>query len=172
MTHEEYRMEEGIKGWNMLFTAVFAALAALGFLYLKDNRLLPQEIPILDFFILVFAVMRLIQLFVYDNITLFIRETALDVKRVRYAETGEEFVERVPSRSSLKRTLEKLFGCPWCMGVWLAALSVFIYFAFPDTWILFLILAVSGAASTLKVLVNLIGWAAERQKSAVQKESK
>lgn len=160
-------MEEGIKSWNMLFTAAFVALAALGFFYLKNNQLLMREIPLFDFFILALAIMRLIRLFVYDNIMLFIRETTLDVKRVRYAETGEESVERVSSRNSFKRTLEKLFGCPWCMGVWIAAVSVFVYLAFPEAWIFLLILAVSGVASMLQVLMNLVGWSAEEKKIKV-----
>ena len=139
-------------------------LLVFGFLFLSDRHLLPQAMPWSDFFILALASMRLVRLFVYDNITLFIREMVLDVTRVRYAGTGDEFVERVSSRNSLKRTLEKLLNCPWCMGVWFASALLFFYCAFPEIWIFFLILAVSGVASLLMVFANLIGWAAEHQK--------
>lgn len=172
LSNEEYKLEESIKTWNMVATALFLVLAVFGFFFLQQNNLLAREIPLFDFFILSLATFRLIRLFVYDNITLFIRESFMDTKRVCYAETGEEYVERVPSRNALKRTIDKLFGCPWCMGVWLAAVAVFFYFSFPEMWVIFLILAVAGLGSALQIFTNMIGWIAESKKMQVEKSSK
>lgn len=168
MTHEEYRLEENVKGWNILFSILFVGLVTFGFFNLRNNYLLPNELPLLDFFILILATFRLVRLFTYDHITSFIREALLDVKRVRYAESGEEQIERVLSQNSLKRTLDRLISCPWCVGVWMALLTVSAYLIFPETWIILLVLAVAGMGSVLQILANMFGWMAERAKQAVQ----
>ncbi|MEI9966747.1 MAG: DUF1360 domain-containing protein [Candidatus Moraniibacteriota bacterium] len=163
MTHKEFRFEENIKLWNILALVLFALLAWFGFVYLLDNRLL-GPISFADILILSLALLRLIRLFAYDNITLFLREAFMDVKKVRYADGGEETIERVPSQNSLKRTLDKLLNCPWCIGVWLSLGSLFLYFAVPQMQLFFVLLAIASLGSFFQVLTNLIGWSAEYKK--------
>lgn len=167
MTQNEYRMQESIKRWNMLAVGLFLALALLAFDYLAANRLL-LPLAFADVLILALGIWRLIRLLAYDNITLFLREAFLDVKTVRYAEEGEATIERVPSENSLKRTLAHLFGCPWCLGIWLALLSLFLYFAVPEMRLFFMLLAIAALASLFQMISNLIGWSAEVKKLRAQ----
>jgi hypothetical protein len=167
MTHKEFRLEENIKLWNIAALGLFAVLAYLAFEYLAENRLF-APISFADILILSLALLRLIRLFAYDNITLFLREAFLDVKKLRYAEEGGEFVERVPSENAGKRTLDKLFNCPWCIGVWLALGSLFLYFAVPETRLLFILLAVAALGSFFQMIANLLGWSAEYKKLQCQ----
>jgi hypothetical protein len=169
MTQKEYQMEEKIKQWNILAVVLFVILAVLAVRCLEVRGITLQYLSLGDFMILSLAIMRIIRLIAYDNITLFLREAFLDVKTVRYAEEGEEFIERVPSESSFKRTIAKLLNCPWCLGVWVALFVVYIALVFPSLWIIFVLLALAGVASLIQVLTNLIGWNAEYRKVATEK---
>ena len=169
MTQEEYRLEEDIKRWNIFFTLFFIVLCFFGFAYLRDTFLLPFSTTLFDALILVLAAFRIVRLLAYDNIMLFLREMFLDVKRVKYAETAEEHVERVLSASAFKRTIWKLLNCPWCLGVWVSLVVVFIYFAFPGAWVFFFLFAVAGVATFLQLLSSLIGWSAEHRKGMAEK---
>jgi len=168
MTNEQYKIDENIKKLNIIALLLFLGFIFLGTQYLKRISALPSVITFFDSSVIILSVFRLSRLISYDNVFLFLREAFLDVKRVSYAEGGEEHTERVPSANSLKRILSRLFGCPWCIGVWLSMFTFFIYFAFPFTRIFFMILAIAGAASLLQVFTNLIGWSAERKKQEAE----
>jgi hypothetical protein len=169
MTQTEYQMEEKIKRWNMLAIGVFVVLCVVAFRCLQVKGALYTYLGIGDFLILALAIFRVIRLLAYDNITLFLREAFLDVKTLSFVEGGEEFVERVPSENSLKRTISKLLNCPWCLGVWVALLGLYLYLTYPALWILFALLALSAIASLFQVAANLLGWRAEKAKLKTQK---
>ena len=78
MTLEEYRFERAVKGWNIFFSFLFAILLVLGILFLQKTDTLPDKVDLFDFSLLILATFRLIRLFVYDHITLFIREWFMD----------------------------------------------------------------------------------------------
>jgi hypothetical protein len=84
---------------------------------------------------------------------------------------GVKVVTLSQSKSSLKRTFHKLIMCPWCMGVWIALCSLFVFYLIPSTYFLFLMLAISSLASFLQLLANLIGWTAEYRKIETEKLS-
>lgn len=63
-----------------------------------------------------------------------------------YDETGE-----------VKTTLGQLFNCPFCMGIWLAAVATAILYFFPlltlsGVWLVVIWLALAGAQSLLQRL--------------------
>lgn len=169
MTQQEYQMEEKIKQWNIVAIVVFVVLGVLAFRCLEARGVLYTYLGIGDFLILALAILRVIRLVAYDNITLFLREAFLDVKTVSYAEGSEEFVERVPSTNSFKQTIAKLLNCPWCIGVWATLVVMYLYLAYPVLWVVFALLAVSSIASILQLVTNLLGWRAEHEKIATQK---
>jgi len=169
MTQKEYQMEEQIKRWNIVAIGIFVILAVLAIRCLDARDIQLQYLSLGDFMILALAIMRVIRLIAYDNITLFLREAFLDVKTVRYAEEGEEFIERVPSENSLKRTISKLLNCPWCLGVWVALFVLYFALVYPSLWIIFVLLALSGVASLIQIAANLMGWNAEYRKLATEK---
>lgn len=169
MTQKEYQMEEQIKRWNIVAIGIFVILTLLAIRCLDVRDIQLQYLSLGDFMILALAIMRVIRLIAYDNITLFLREAFLDVKTVRYAEEGEEFIERVPSENSLKRTISKLLNCPWCLGVWVALFVLYFALVYPSLWIIFVLLALSGVASLIQIAANLMGWNAEYRKIATEK---
>lgn len=164
MTAEEFKLHQGIKFWNIVFTIFFVLVNIFGFWLFTENQLYVELefIGLFEILVLSLAVFRTIRLFVYDNITLFLREAFMDKKVVE----GKYFFQE--SQNSLKRTIYKLLLCPWCFGVWSASIIVFVYFIFPELRIFVYILAVASVASVLQIFSNLIGWSAEEKKLKVQ----
>ncbi len=139
--NEEHRL-------NALFGVGYVALVFVlaGFVWLVDERF-PTTISTFDFILLSLATFRLIRLFVYDKVSLFVRE---------YFANG---------KSGPKKTVGDLLGCPWCFGVWASTFLIFFYYVMPMAWFVILILAVSGAASFIQIFINMIGWRAEQLKN-------
>lgn len=163
MTEEEYKLNQWVKIWNILASVFFVFFSL--FLYGLFLTLRPADfgVNMYDLFILALANFRLIRLFIYDNMTLFIREFFMDLE-VKYGKYN--FVK---SKNSFKLTMYKLMTCPWCFGVWSAFVSAFFYFTFPAFKFVFIILAISAVASFLMLLTNLIGWYAEGKKKEVER---
>lgn len=168
MTQKEYRMEEEIKLWNILAMVIFGSLLFFAIQCLQF-RYRVVTLSVGEFLILTLATLRLIRLVAYDNIALVFREAFMDIKKVRFVEDGDESYERVPSENSFKRTMWKLLNCPWCIGVWIAFAVVYVYLSCPQSYIIFLILAIAAVASFLQMAANLLGWNAEYKKIATEK---
>jgi hypothetical protein len=164
MTEQEYKLHQGVKLWNIAASLFFVGLCLVMYsVFLKlQPSFMVAEITYFDLLILALATHRLIRLFIYDNITLFLREIFQDLK----IENG--FYEFVNSKNSFKLTVHKLLNCPWCLGVWIAFVSAFFYFAFPVFQIVFIILAFASVASLLILFTNFLGWSAEEKKLKVQ----
>lgn len=142
--NEEHRLNAF---FGLGYLAMIFVLA--GFVWLVDERF-PTTISTFDFILLSLATFRLIRLFVYDKVSLFIREYFRDEK------------------SGPKKTIGDLLGCPWCFGIWASTFLVFFYYVMPMAWFVILILAVSGVASFVQILANMFGWRAEHLKNQVQ----
>ncbi|MEM9336960.1 MAG: DUF1360 domain-containing protein [Patescibacteria group bacterium] len=146
--------------WNVVFSIFFVILVVMGTIILDTEARIPfAELVLADYVLITLATWRLIRLFVYDAITKFLREQFYDVTKV-----GKELVLEKPARGP-RRTLADLFSCPWCLGVWLAALVTFLYMISDVTMFLIVFLALSGIATYLQLLANLTGHGAERLKN-------
>lgn len=167
MKEQDYLIHQAIKKWNVFFTLIFVIVGIFFYLTLLRLGKLPESISIFDFIILALTSFRLIRLFVYDNIFLFVREAFMDEHRA--VVDGEEKYSFVESSSSLKRTLHKLALCPWCIGVWAALCSLFVFYLTPESYIVFLVFAVAGLASLFQISSNTIGWQAELLKKTTEK---
>ncbi len=165
MNKEEFLLHQNVKKWNIVATIFFVISCLV--LYFIFQNLNSQNITItfFDILILSLANYRLIRLFVYDNITLFVREYFMDLK------VADEKYEYVNSKSSFKLTVYKLLNCPWCFGIWTTFISAFFYFNFESFKIIFILLAISAIASSLVLMANFIGWSAELKKIQVKKEN-
>jgi len=133
--------------WYVAFSLFFTALVTAGYLYLASADRLASSISLADFLLMALATQRLVRLFSRDIITDFIRQW---------------FIGADPR--SLQETLGALINCPWCSGLWFAALIVFCYFATPIAWYAILVLALASVASFLQILASLVGWSAEAKK--------
>ncbi len=158
MTEEEFLLHQGVKKWNIVATMFFLLLFV--FLYFLFYKVLQNNLNFtwFDIIILSLANYRLIRLFVYDNITLLLREYFMDL------EISDRKYQFVNSKNSFKLTVHKLLNCPWCFGIWTTFVSVFFYFSFEIFKIIFILLAISSIASFLILLSNFVGWSAEYKK--------
>lgn len=133
--------------WHTTLSIFFLLLLAFAIEWLGAMGRLAAFIPAGDFLLMTLAIMRLVRLTTYDNITAFVRDW---------------FVGYEPE--SFLGSLGTLINCPWCTGLWWSLIVAFSYFASPYAWYVILILALSAAASFLQIMTNAMGWIAEAKK--------
>jgi hypothetical protein len=136
--------------WSILLSIFFAILLTAGIWFLALIGAFSREINLSDLLLMSLATWRLTRLFTYDSITKFIRDW---------------FVSGRPE--TLRGTLFTLVTCPWCTGLWFAAMVVFFYFLTPYAWPIILLLAVAALGSFFQIISNLVGWSAEYKKRQV-----
>lgn len=145
--------------WNFVFTVFFLTLVVMGAIILDtESRIAPAEISLIDIAILSLATFRLVRLFVYDTVTKWFREQFWDAKKLR----GELVL--VKPATGPRRTLADLTSCPWCIGLWAAAMVTFFYLWTEMAYFPVLLLAVAGIGSLFQLFANLVGWQAEKSK--------
>lgn len=149
--------------WNLIFLAFFVCLVFLGGVILQTEAVKPYaELTFTDYALITLASFRLIRLVTYDKIFGFFREQFYDAKEYK----GK--VVLVKPESGPRRTLADLVTCPWCIGIWMAAMVSFFYLLTPYAWFPVLFLALSSVATFLQLLANLVGWRAEQLKGEVE----
>ncbi len=132
---------------NIIYMFGFVALAfVLGLLIYGRLGYFPRSISLFDFLLLSLATFRLVRLFTYDHVTLFIRNY---------------FADPMPG---MRKSAGDLLNCPWCFGVWAGTFVVFFYYTTPMAWYALLVLAISGVGSFIQLVSNQIGWRAEKLK--------
>jgi hypothetical protein len=132
-----YKSEQDL--WNSAYSAVFLVLVIGLTYYLKSQGKIVNNIPIFDYFVLILAVFRLIRLFVYDTVMGFLRRYFGEF------ETGP------------KKTASDLLSCPWCTGMWMALVVLFIYFVVPYSFLFLLLLSIAGIGSIIQIIIWKIG---------------
>ncbi|MBN2610960.1 MAG: DUF1360 domain-containing protein [Bacteroidales bacterium] len=134
------------------FTSLFIYLAFLilaGFM-MKSKGLDLRDISVREIIILILASYRLTRILVFEKILKFLRD----------------FVKSKKSISALN-TVRYIITCPWCAGVWVTLVIAVLYFLVPYGVFLVYILAISGVASFIVLLANLLGLKIEEKQSAV-----
>ena len=146
--------------WNFVFTVFFLILIVMGAIILEtESRVRFADLSTMDFILMTLATWRLTRLMFYDTVTKFVREQFWDVVKV-----GKSYsLEKPPTGP--RRTIADLLSCPWCFGVWAAAIIIFFYLITPYAVYPILLLAVSAVASFLQILSNLVGHKAEYLKN-------
>ena len=148
--------------WNIFFSLVFVGLLVAAVFILEQHAYKSvYDLTVLDYVLITLATWRLIRLFVYDAIMKFFREQFLDETEI----AGVSVLVK-PDRGP-RCTLTDLFSCPWCFGIWAAALVIFFYLLTPYAFFAALLLAISAVASFLQILTNMVGWKAEQLKHDV-----
>ncbi len=139
--------------WSILFSVFFLALLIGAGYYLAMTGRLIADIPWSDLILLSLATFRLVRLFTYDHITDFLRDWTANARS-----------------GTFLGTVKDLLGCPWCTGVWFAALAYFGYALSREMVMpIVLVLAIAGIASLLMIFTNLLGWNAEDKKLDVKR---
>lgn len=155
--------------WNSIYSIFFAVFCFLLFTVLVAvNGRIPTSISFFDLTLIILATFRLTRLFVYDKITRFLRDLFFHAHE-NYTEEGVTYFAKKERMHGPLRTAYELLTCPWCFSVWAAVVVVFFYFLSPYAWLPILVLAISGVASLLQLVANMIGWAAENGKIKASK---
>lgn len=132
--------------WNFISSMVFLFLVIILAAFLKNKIGPDYQISAYDFILLILATFRLVRLFTYDSVTGYIR---------RYLAR----FEKGPGK-----TMSDLINCPWCTGIWMSLVTVFVYFIIPYLWVLILILALAGAGTIIQITIWKIGLEPENNK--------
>lgn len=151
--------------WNIVYS-LFFLLVATGMIYsLREaNGQLPTSISFFDMALIILATFRLTRLFVYDKITRFLRDMFQNVEE-SYTEVGVTYFTKTERTNGPLRTAYELLICPWCFSIWAALFVSYAYFLHVELfWLPIFILAISGVATLIQMLANLIGWSAENKK--------
>ncbi|MFO7658653.1 MAG: DUF1360 domain-containing protein [Bacteroidales bacterium] len=139
------------------FASLFIYLAFLilaGFI-LKTQGLDPRDLAIREIVVLALASYRLTRILVFEKILKFLRDFVRSKKNV-----------------SALNTVRYIITCPWCAGVWVTLVIAVLYFLVPYGVFLVYILAISGVASFLVLLANLLGLKIEEKQAAVHPKRK
>jgi hypothetical protein len=149
--------------WNIIFILFFASLVVSATVILKSVGVRELgTLTLFDLTLVALATFRLTRLVVYDKITAFFREQFYDVKVVK----GGMMLEK--PHSGPRRTLADLTSCPWCISVWMSAMTFFFYALTEYAYYPTLFIAISGVATLLQLTANMIGWKAEELKKSVE----
>ena len=125
--------------WHMVLFIFFPFLYLYLLVFIFDNdNYVPTDIPIFDLVILTLAIFRVTRLFVYDEITNFLRDFFAKWK------------------NWLSKSLSELINCPWCTWIWVSLILTFMYYISPIFWTFLLILAMASIVSFLQVTYKLL----------------
>lgn len=107
-----------------------------------------------EFLLLFVASFRLTRLFVYDEITSFIRKPFHDtIEETLPDGTAEMFL--VIKGSGIRRWIGELLSCYWCTGVWCSVLLYVGYVIWPAVFEpLVVIFAIAGCAAFIETIVQ------------------
>jgi hypothetical protein len=145
--------------WNVVFSVFFLILIIMGAIILEtESRIALDALALVDYVLITLATWRLVRLFVYDAITKFFREQFMDVVKVGRGHRLEK------PKTGPRRTIADLLSCPWCFGVWASATVTFFYLLTPYAVFPVVLLAISAVATSMQIVMNLIGHNAERAK--------
>ena len=107
------------------------------------------QVTWIDLIIIILASFRFTHLVVFDDITSFIRKPFITTSIVKNASGDLEQNIEIKG-TGLRHFIGSILSCYWCSGIWCSLLVVLIYFYFPVTFPLFLILAVAGGAAIIE----------------------
>ncbi|MEX0917894.1 MAG: DUF1360 domain-containing protein [Candidatus Paceibacterota bacterium] len=151
--------------WNIVFLTFFLLVFIGGMNILAEHAYIGYgALTAGDILLLSLAAFRLTRLFVYDAIMKFFREMFYNAEVM-----NGEVVLTKPIRGP-RRTLADLISCPWCVGIWSAAVVVFFYLLTPWMYLPIAFLAIAGIGSFFQVTANMVGWKAEELKRRVERD--
>ena len=125
--------------WNLFFVCFFAVILVLTGVMFRINNIDIKRIGYYELTLMILASFRLIRLIVYDQIMQYIRDYASSKSNVGFFSA-----------------MATLLACPWCVGIWVAPVVVFIAFYIPYGDLFILVFAISGVATIIQLLSNIL----------------
>ena len=135
--------------WNFVFLIFFFTLVVLGVIILDtESRLAWADITLFDVALVTLATWRLTRFIATDTTTKFFREQFYDLKRTARAISLERPL------SGPRRTIVDLLTNHYNLGLFLAALVIFLYLLTPYAVYPVAFLALAGVVSIVEVVVE------------------
>ena len=136
------------QAWNFWSAFFFFGVVVLVGYLLRQKGINLENISFKEALVIVLASYRMTRILVFEKIFKYLRDV---FKR----------------REDLYRigTLSSLLTCPWCAGVWVTLLIFVFYYLVPFGVVLVYVLALSGVASMVILLSNLLHmWTEQKQR--------
>jgi hypothetical protein len=107
------------------------------------------HVTLIDLIITILASFRFTHLVVFDDITSFMRKPFITTSILENSSGEPEQKIEIKGRG-IRHFIGSILSCYWCCGIWCSLLIVVLYFYFPVTFPLLLILAVAGGAAIIE----------------------
>jgi len=155
MANNSKKTNEQGKTWNF-WAAMFFILCVVGLGFgLQYKGVTMEDFTLGNISLMVLATYRLTRILVFDKIFKLFR----DFFRAR-------------QRLYLFFVVKEIITCPWCAGVWVALAIIGIYFLLPFGQLFTILLAISGIASFIVILVNYVGLSTEEKQFDTREKTK
>jgi len=142
------RSERKHQAWNFWSAFFFFGVVVLVGYLLRQKGINLENISFKEALVIVLASYRMTRILVFEKIFKYLR----DVFKRR-----EDLY--------LIGTLSSIITCPWCAGVWVTLLIFVFYYLVPFGVVLVYVLALSGVASMVILLSNLLHmWTEQKQR--------
>jgi hypothetical protein len=136
------------QAWNFWSAFFFFGVVVLVGYLLRQKGINLENISFKEALVIVLASYRMTRILVFEKIFKYLR----DVFKRR-----EDLY--------LIGTLSSIITCPWCAGVWVTLLIFVFYYLVPFGVVLVYVLALSGVASMVILLSNLLHmWTEQKQR--------
>lgn len=143
------------KSSNFLATLFFLGLVAGLGLALDARGVTLEDFSLGTMALMMLATYRLTRILVFDKIFKLFRDFF-----------------RTHQKLYLMYVIKEIITCPWCAGVWVALAVVAFWFLVPFGQLLVIILAISGVASFIVILVNYYGLQTEEKQYSLREKSR
>jgi Protein of unknown function (DUF1360) len=130
-------------GYGILMSAFFSAAAAFSWWLRRSGRELPERVEPADLALITLATHKASRLLAKDRVTSTVRAPFTHLQ----SDGGPGEVEEQPRGSGLRLALGELLVCPYCLGLWIAAVfsAGLVVAPRPTRWIASVLSAVFGA---------------------------
>jgi hypothetical protein len=146
--------EQG-KTWNF-WAAMFFVVCLVGLGFALDAKgITTEDFTLGRMALMVLASYRLTRILVFDKIFKLFRDFF-----------------RAHQRLYIFFVIKEIITCPWCAGVWVALTIVAIYFLVPFGQLFIILMAISGVASFVVILVNYVGLSTEEKQFDMREKTK
>lgn len=147
------RNERKHQAWNFWSAFVFLGAVWLVGFFLKREGTDIRDLTLTEALLIILAASRLTRILVFEKILKHFRD-ALKRRQHLY----------------VIGTIHSMVTCPWCAGVWMTLIIIVFYFLIPYGELLIYVLALSGLASMMILVSNLLHMYTERRQRIHQKE--
>ena len=117
--------------WMIFYIIAYVLIVAILFDFLRDMGLSNFSLSFFEVLILVFAVYRLTTILAIDPLIAPLRDYIGGF------------------RASGTAHLKQIVQCPWCAATWITPFVIWLFFFSAFTWILTVILAISGGVGVI-----------------------